>query len=101
MNKEKKDPFGLFDLGDFKKWMKTQNDSKIETDLIGFHVESKVTLKKLISKMEVEYGVTEEVARDFKKNGGTITEADGNKVLVEVENGTFIIHKMYVSKNQD
>jgi predicted transcriptional regulator len=101
MNKQKKDPFNSFDFSNFKKWMKSQNEPKESNDVIGLHVESKIARNKLAYKMELEYGIAEEVAKDFKNNGGIITEADGNKYLIEVESGTFIIHKMFVTKKTD
>jgi translation initiation factor 1 (eIF-1/SUI1) len=102
MNKridEKGDPFGPFSLSDFKKWMENQQDAKAKPNMVGLQVESKVTLKKLLSRIETQDGDLEEVAKDFKKNGGTITEVDGHNVLIEVDSGTFLIQRMYVKKD--
>ena len=43
---------------------------------------------------ETEEGETTEVAKDFKENGGTISEMDGQNILIEVSCGSFIIHRM-------
>ena len=104
MNKridEKGDPFGPFNLSDFKKWMEHQQDAKAKPNMVGLQVESKVTLKKLLSRIEVQDGEIEEIAKEFKKNGGTISEVDGHNVLIEVDSGTFIVHRMYVKRTDD
>ena len=103
MNKgsEDYDPFGPFNLNDFKKWMHGQQDNKSKSNMIGLEVESKISYKKLLSRIiETEEGETTEVAKDFKENGGTISEMDGQNILIEVSCGSFIIHRMYV-KRQD
>jgi hypothetical protein len=104
MNKridEKGDPFGPFNFSDFKKWMENQHDAKSKPNMIGLQVESKVAFKRLLSRIETQDGEIEEVARDFKKNGGTITDVDGHNVLIEVDSGSFIIHRMYVKREED
>lgn len=100
MNKwsDKGDPFGPFDLNDFKKWMGHQQDANEKSNILGIQVESKVTFKKLLSRIETQDGELEEVAKDFKKNGGLITEVNGHNLLIEVESGNFIIHRMYVKR---
>jgi len=103
MNKrsdEKGDPFGPFNFGDFKKWMEHQQDTKAKPNMVGLQVESKVAFKKLLSRIETQDGEIEEVARDFKKNGGTITSVDGHNV-VEVDSGSFMIHRMYIKREDD
>ena len=94
----KGDPFGPFNFSDFKKWMGSQHDAKSKSNMIGLQVESKIAYKKLISRMETQEGEIEEVAKDFKKNGGIIAEVNGHNVLVEVESGSFIIHRMHVKE---
>lgn len=104
MNKridEKSDPFGPFNLNDFKKWMGHQHDAKSKPNMIGLQVESKITFKRLLSRIETQDGEVEEVAKDFKKNGGTITEVNGQNILVEVNSGSFLIHRMYIKKEND
>jgi translation initiation factor 1 (eIF-1/SUI1) len=93
------DPFGPFDLNDFKKWMEHQHDAKAKPNMVGIQVEPKIPYKKLISRMDVQEGDLEEVAKEFKKNGGTITEVNGHHFLVENEKGNFFIHRMYVQRD--
>lgn len=97
---DKSDPFGPFNFSDFKKWMSNQEDSK-ERSLVGMRVESKVALKKLLSRMETQEGDTVEVANDFKKNGGVIKEENGHYMYVDVESGNFLIHRMYLRRSDD
>lgn len=101
MNKriEENDPFGPFNFADFKKWMSHQSDGK-KNNLVGLQVESKINVRRLLSRIqETKQGDIETVAKDFKKNGGVIVEVDGNDVVVEVKSGSFIIHKMHVKKS--
>jgi hypothetical protein len=98
--KSKNDPFGPFNLGDFKKWMTEQHDSK-KSSMVGIKVESKIPLKKLISKIEIQEGELMEVAKDFNKNGGNITEENGHYMYVSCKNGTFMIHRMHLKKSDD
>jgi hypothetical protein len=99
-NKDQDDLFNLFNLNDFKKWMHNQHDAEeSHPDIVGLHIETKVSVKKLVSRMEVVDGDDEELAKEFKHNGGVISEVDGHKLLVEVDSGSFIIHKMYVKKS--
>jgi len=92
--------FGQFNLADFKKWMESQQEeSPYRKNFVGLYVESKVPLKKLINRMEVEEDESlEEIARDFKENGGTINEVDGHYFNINVDAGNFIIHRMFVKK---
>lgn len=97
---EKGGLFGMFNLNDFKKWMDHQQDCKTK-NIVGIKVESKITYKKLLSRIEAQEGEIEEVAKDFKKNGGTITEVNGHNILIEVDSGNFIIHKMHIKREDD
>ena len=96
--KSNDDPFGPFNFSDFKKWMSEQSDSK-KSSMVGVQVESKIPLKKLVSRIETQDGDLLEVAKDFKKNGGKITEENGHFMYVEVESGTFMIHRMHIKKS--
>lgn len=100
MNKgiEESDPFGPFNFNEFKKWMENHGDQK-KKNLLGLQVESKLNIRRLLTTIqETKEGNIETVAKDFKKNGGIISEVDGNDVVVKVNSGSFIIHKMYVKK---
>lgn len=92
------DLFGQFNFNDFKKWMNTQKDNKSKTNYVGLQIESKVSLKKFSTRIEVENGDIDDIMEDFKNDGGTIVSVEGNKFLVEVESGSFIVHKMYTKK---
>lgn len=95
------DPFNtaFFSLSDFKKWMTNQQkDESQEKDIIGLKVESKISIRKLVTRMETDDNV-DELAKEFKENGGVISEIDGNKLLIELDSGSFIIHKMHVKRS--
>ena len=96
-------PFRQFSLSDFKKWMDKQSmdDYKVHEDITGLRVECRVSLKKLLSKMETEDGEVHEMAKDFRANGGVVSSMDGDVVLVEVESGSFFVPYKYVVKDQD
>ena len=87
-----------FSLNDFRKWMSKQKfESSRKSKHRGCIVESKLSLKRLVTKMDVDDGDLHEMARDFKRRGGTILECDSdNMLLVEVKSGTFRIPKFFV-----
>ena len=91
------DPFGPFSMSDFKKWMSQQQDDT-RKKMVGLEVESKVPYKKLLGKIEIEEGDLIEVARDFYKHGGTISEENGHLMFVSTDSGTFMIHRMYLKR---
>ena len=93
MRKKTKEP--SFSLNDFKKWMANQNEDKTP-DIIGMTVESRISIKKLIDKIEPESGDLYEVAKDFKRHGGCVAEMDGSSLLIEVNAGSFIISRLFV-----
>jgi hypothetical protein len=94
------DPFGPFNLSDFKKWMSDQHDAR-KSNMVGLKIESKIPLKKLISRIETQDGELLEIAKDFKKNGGTITEENGHYMYVSVDSGSFMIHRMHLKRSED
>jgi hypothetical protein len=98
--KNSDDPFGTFNLSEFKKWMSQQKDSGRKT-MVGLEVESKIPYKKLLSRIETQDGELVEVAKCFKKNGGVITEENGHYIFVEVDNGSFMIHRMHLKMAGD
>lgn len=91
----KKDPFNLFDVNEFKKWMK--NSHKEENSLVGMNVESKVSVKKLLCVSEFyDEENKKKIAHDFSSNGGIILEEnDGKTLKIETKKGIIEIHKMY------
>lgn len=88
-----------FSLNDFRKWMGKQKfDSSRKSKYRGCVVESKLSLKRLVTKMDVDQGNLHEMAKDFKRRSGTILECDGDNILlVEVSSGTFRIPKFFVT----
>ena len=99
-SKNSDDPFGPFNLSDFKKWMSQQQDAGKRT-MVGLEVESKIPYKKLVTRIETQDGELVEVAKDFKQNGGVITEENGHYMFVEVDSGNFMIHRMYLKRAGD
>ena len=90
-----------FNFNDFRKWVNSQKDEspikKHEDKLqAGALVESKVSAKKIMVRMDIQEGDEEEIAKEFKQKGGTISEIDGNDILIDVDSGSFIIHKAYI-----
>jgi hypothetical protein len=99
-NTNSDDPFGPFNLSDFKKWMSHQQDAGKST-MVGLQVESKIPFKKLLSRIEAQDGEVYEVAKEFKRHGGTITEENGHYMYVAVKNGSFMVHRMYLKRAED
>lgn len=97
MKESQDDPFEIFNLADFKKWIKKQEDVSNNT-IVGLTVESKISKKRLSSEIEVQDGETEDIIKDFYENGGTINDVDGNIFLIEVNSGTFLIDRTFVKK---
>ena len=91
-----------FSLDDFKKWMRGQKDlspldkPKRHRDVLGTWVESKVSVRRLLDTISSEIGDLDEIAADFKQNGGTIEDVDGKNFLIEVKSGQFSILRHYV-----
>lgn len=88
-----------FSLNDFRNWMSKQKfESVRKSKYRGHIVESKLSLKRLVTKMDVDQGNLYEMAKDFKRKGGTILECDGDNILlIEVRSGTFRIPKFFVN----
>lgn len=90
----KKDPFNLFDVNEFKKWMK---NSQKEDSSVGMSVESKVSVKKLLHVSEFyDEENKKKIAHEFLSNGGVILEEiDGKTLKIETKKGIIEIHKIY------
>jgi hypothetical protein len=84
-----------FSIHDFKQWMSENATNQFNLHQhkkgVGVEVESRVSVKRLVTRMQPEEGDALELAREFKENGGKITEVDGSLFMVEVANGSFII----------
>jgi len=90
-----------FSLNDFKKWISTKKEPRnFNAKLIGCYIESKLSPKRLIKRMSIDQGDIKEMAKDFKRYGGTVldVEKDG-MLLVEVSSGSFRISKYFVVLN--
>jgi len=102
-NGNKLEMFSEFNVNNFKRWIKNQEEDGDDTqELLGMKVESKINFKKLISRIKIldpEEGEEELLAKEFRQEGGTISDIDGNNFLIEVSSGSFTIHKMYVKKS--
>jgi hypothetical protein len=93
----------FFSVEEFKKWMQSQKESsphfvspsKKKDDVIGLTVESKISTLRLMEKIQTE-GNPHILARDFRRNGGIIREANGSIFLIEVNSGTFYIPRCFV-----
>jgi len=90
-------------LDDFKKWIseqKSENVNKISR-LVGLKVESKLTSPKRLAKNIISYdGEIDDIASEFCEYGGTITEVEDVSFLIEVDSGTFTIHRCFVRKQE-
>jgi len=89
-----------FSLDDFKKWMEGQdaesNEVSAEQGMIGSEVQSKINLKKLLSKINVEDGNEEELSQEFSEHGGTVVDCVNKNFLIEVKSGNFYLNSRYV-----
>lgn len=91
-----KDPFGIFNLSEFKKWVDESNDKKPIDNFIGSLVESKISFKKLLDVSETIEGNSKKVLKEFVLNGGNVIDKNENTLLIENKKGKFELHKMYI-----
>ena len=49
-----------------------------------------------MSSIDVQEGDIKSICKTFFREGGTVKEIDGNDVLIEVKEGTFIINEKSV-----
>ena len=93
-----------FSLDTFKRWMKDHKDDhqiesiKPKNGLIGVCVESKIGLKRFVAKISSDDGNVQELAQEFVENGGTIADTEDKTFLIEVDSGSFRIHRCYVKR---
>ena len=86
----------FFSFGNFKKWLADQAPEPLEENLVGCVVEPAVGLRKLMLKMEVEDDETYQLAKEFRRNGGVVTDSDGQNLMIEVAGGAFALHRNHV-----
>jgi hypothetical protein len=91
-----KDPFKVFNLNEFKKWMDKSNEDQSQEDMVGQQVVSKINFKKLMDVCEVTEGEERKVLKEFCLNGGTVLNKNNNLLSIENKKGKFEVHKMYV-----
>ena len=95
-----------FPIDEFKRWMKDHSTDQEDVfdkpksgkKFVGTVVESKVGLRKLLTKMQPESGKLDELAIDFMNDNGTITDVDDRVFLIEVSSGDFYIERHYVRR---
>jgi hypothetical protein len=92
-----------FSLDDFKKWMKEHPSNqpcldKPKNPLIGIQVESKISEKRLLVKIEEQSGDLNKIVQEFIDNGGIIVESEDKRFCIKVDSGTFYIHRAYVTR---
>ncbi len=83
-----------FSIHDFKKWMSENATNEFNLQQQGkkvMEVEPRVSVKRLVARMEPEEGEADDLAREFEENGGRVTQVDGSLYMVEVANGSFVI----------
>ena len=94
-----------FSFNDFKRWIKSQESQQdtrsVCRSVLGTWVESKINMKKLMDKMSSETGDVEELALDFKNDGGIIVDVEGKDFFIEVDSGIFSIPRNYVKRKED
>jgi hypothetical protein len=91
-----KDPFEIFNLNNFKKWVNESKENEFENKFVGFQVESKISTKKLLDVCEVVEGNSKKVIKEFHSSGGTVIAENNNMLLIENKKGKFELHKMYI-----
>lgn len=94
-----------FCLHDFKRWMEqnaadTFNLKKEHRSLVGTEVEPRVSIKRIAHRMDPDGGDVVEMAKAFKRDGGTIKEVDGSLFMIEVSCGTFILPRGCVKRKE-
>jgi hypothetical protein len=90
--------FSSLNPDNFKKWMRSQSDfdASMNQSLEGSSVETKFSAKRIVDHMIPEEGRVAKMAKEFVEAGGLIKNVDGDEYLIEVDSGSFYIHKKYV-----
>ena len=76
----------------FEKWLRKDDFLENEKDK-NKKVYSKIKFSNLVEKIEVHGGNVFEIAKCFRKNGGTIKESVNNILTVETKKGIFSIEE--------
>ena len=87
-------------MAEFKKWM---NESAEDVNLKkGSVVGTELKLKTLIERMDCQESYDNTVidlAKYFKKNGGTVSEMNGHQITIKTKKGIFILNKEDIIHN--
>jgi hypothetical protein len=87
--------FDNIEIDKFKTWL--ESNSNKEPANVGVAVDSKITYKKLLEKIDVESDdKLEIIAKSFKRYGGTIVKVNNDLLTIKTEKGAFDISKIYV-----
>lgn len=90
----------MFSFSDFRKWMDSQHDSPAKKPLVGVAVEARNPSEDTLSVKIKEWdGELEEIISEFIKSGGVISEVIKNDFIVEVDAGSFKIHRSQVKRS--
>ena len=76
----------------FDKWLKKNSINENEKKT-SEKVYSKIKFSSLINKIEVDDGNIFEIAKCFRKNGGTIIESVNNILTIKTKKGIFSIEE--------
>jgi len=92
------DDLKFFNPDDFRRWMKKQDDecSAEGNSVVGAFAEARYCGKRIARNITLESGRAGKVVREFVTSGGVVKEVDGEEYLIEVESGSFYIHKRNV-----
>jgi len=90
----KKDPFKIFNVNEFKRWMESSEPSS-PSKLLGLSAVPKVTFKKLKEISEVLDN--EKAIMEFHKNGGVVLEEENDLLMIRTKKGCLKIDKLHVN----
>jgi hypothetical protein len=88
-----------FNIDNFKKWMNNHPASGDDEtkDMVGTEVQARFSARKTIKNITMENGKAGKVIREFMSGGGSVKAVDGNEYIIEVESGSFLINKKFVT----
>lgn len=94
-------PFNAFNLSEFKRWIKNHADNlDTNSSMVGLSVRAKdSSVENFDEKISVEFGDEGEIVKQFLESGGTISEQDGNRFMIEVEGGSFVCHRRFLKRS--
>lgn len=93
----KKNPFSIFNVNEFKKWMDSSTQNESGESLIGVSVGSKISFKKL--KAMSEAIDNERAVLEFHKNGGIILEENEDILTIKTSKGSLKLSKIHIVIN--